>query len=209
MCRKVWLPRKGLKETVNKSNGSAPSKQCRAVAVWGLSSGLASPRSLLPGQQAAHSPPVGSPISARPSPTSVVHSQCAVSSRFPRSVHPFQSLWIPCLVLPIHHFPGPRDPALALPSHFLHTHLPSAAGPGVSAGGPAARSSQSTEALRLLLRGRDCFWAVGSGSMSGERGWSGGPVPGRPTVAGTVPASFCEAVCCLLAESCYRHHPGI
>lgn len=121
MCRKVWLPRKGLKETVNKSNGSAPSKQCRAVAVWGLSSGLASPRSLLPGQQAAHSPPVGSPISARPSPTSVVHSQCAVSSRFPRSVHPFQSLWIPCLVLPIHPLPGspgssPGSPQ-SLPAH--------------------------------------------------------------------------------------------
>lgn len=34
-------PQEGLKETVNKSNESAPSQQGRAVAVWGLSLKLA------------------------------------------------------------------------------------------------------------------------------------------------------------------------
>jgi hypothetical protein len=54
-----------------------------------------------------------------------------------------------------------------------HPHLSFAAGPGVSAGSPAAGSSLSIETLRLLLRGRGCFWAAGSGSMSGEGGLVG------------------------------------
>lgn len=172
-------PGKELKETVNQFNKSAPSKQGRAVA-WALGA------------------------SRRASALSSPRHFCPA---FPNLLCSIASPWSPP-GSPVHPSPESPDlPRLSLPTSG-QPHLSFAAGPGVSAGSPAARSSLSTEALRLLLRGRGCFWAAGSGSMSGVGG-RGGPVPRRPIVAGTVPASFCEAASCFLAEFGYRHHPGI
>lgn len=134
-------PGKGLKETVNQFNKSAPSKQGRAVA-WALgasrrASALSSPRHFCPA--------------------------------FPNLLCSIASPWSPP-GSPVHPSPESPDlPRLSLPTSG-QPHLSFAAGPGVSAGSPAARSSLSTEALRLLLRGRGCFWAAGSGSMSGGGG---------------------------------------